>query len=557
MTIESPTSQETLREIERKFKVKNLPENLESFPSKSIKQGYLYIGEDGTEIRVRQKGEKFLKTTKGGQGMNRSEEEITITKEEFEKFWPETEGRTLEKTRYEIPLGENVLTELDIYGGNLDGLIVVEVEFPSEEVANNFVPPEWFGEDVTDDRAYKNASLAVNGNPEIIKDKPVFGLESGVEFLTQEIELIMKEKDGPLVVLIAGGSASGKTSAVADKIHKAFGEESIILSLDDYYKGRKFMQEMAEKGIDYNYDQPEVIDLDLFNTHLQAIKNGQTIEKPIYNFATGSAEKTEKVEPRKIIIVEGLFALNEKLLGVGDIKAFVEVGTHGRLVRRILRDIESRGQNPDDILDYFAKVVEPMHEEYIQSTRENAEVVINNEYKPKEEARGIEEMQLKFRVTIDAEKLRKLGAERIGSVTQVDTYCNPKDRNLRDTDEVLRVREEDGHIVVSYKGPQKGGDFRIRPKIDFEINQKTRDAFIKMYGGASTIIKKDRTLYQLNGITFSVDKVVKNENGVETDLGNFIEIRGSGPSDQTKLEKVATTLGLKISDGDKRPYSEM
>jgi len=554
--IETSTQPETAKEIERKFKVKSLPENLDSFPKKSIRQGYVSIADDGTEVRVRQKNEKYFKTKKSGSGVTREETENEITKEEFEKLWPKTEGRRVEKTRYEVTLVDGNLAELDVYSGDLAGLMVVEVEFADENKATEFVAPDWFGEDVSDNASYKNAALAVKGNPELIKEQPNFELSEGVKQLNQEIENL-KNKQDVVVVLIAGGSASGKTSAVADKVHKAFADESIILSLDDYYRGRTFMKAKAEEGIIYNYDQPEVINLELFNEHLIALKSGQAIEKPIYNFSIGEADKSEKVEPHKIIIVEGLFALNEALLDVGDIKAFVEVGTHGRLVRRILRDIESRGQNPDDILDYFAKVVEPMHDEHIQNTKKNADMVISNEYNPEVEARGMKEMQLKFKVEIKPEVLRKLGAERVGSSSQLDTYYNPKDRDLMKTGEALRVREENGRYIVTYKGPKKSGDFRVRSKIDFEIDAKTKDIFAKMYGDTVNIVKKDRTLYQIDGVMFSLDKVTKNIAGVETDLGSFVEIRGVNSSDENVLKQVIEKLGLKLSDGDKRAYSEM
>ena len=90
MKVESPTKPETIKEIERKFRIKKLPENLESFPSKSIKQGYISIGDDGTETRIRQKGEKYFKTTKSGEGMVRDEFEAEISKEDFETLWPQT-----------------------------------------------------------------------------------------------------------------------------------------------------------------------------------------------------------------------------------------------------------------------------------------------------------------------------------------------------------------------------------------------------------------------------------------------------------------------------------
>jgi CYTH domain-containing protein len=167
MSIENQTRQESAegKEIEKKFVVKKLPENLESFPKKEIKQGYVSISEDGTEVRVRQKNNKFYHTTKSAGGLVREEIEREISQEEFDTFWAQTEGRRVEKTRYEIPLENDLIAELDIYHGGLDGLQTVEVEFHGNNI-EGFTPPDWFGDDVTENRAYKNANLALKGLPQ-------------------------------------------------------------------------------------------------------------------------------------------------------------------------------------------------------------------------------------------------------------------------------------------------------------------------------------------------------------------------------------------------------
>ncbi|HBR81035.1 MAG: Adenylate cyclase [Candidatus Uhrbacteria bacterium GW2011_GWE2_45_35] len=151
-------------EIERKFLIKTLPENLSKYPHKDIEQGYLALDADGTVVRLRRKGDKFFETVKKGFGLVRTELEVEISGEQFEAFWPTTVGKRLEKTRYEIP-GEYGTIELDIYGGRLEGVITAEVEFDSAEAANSFVPPEWFGLEVTDDLRYSNHSLALEGKP--------------------------------------------------------------------------------------------------------------------------------------------------------------------------------------------------------------------------------------------------------------------------------------------------------------------------------------------------------------------------------------------------------
>ena len=152
------------REIERKFLIKEAPGNLEDYTSYEIDQGYLIITDD-SELRIRRKGSDYFQTIKTGEGLSRGEKEIKITAEQFKALWPLTEGRRVEKVRYEIDY-KSLLIELDIYAGKLDKLITAEVEFKSDSESNKFTPPEWFGPEVTSDSRYKNKNLAISGIPD-------------------------------------------------------------------------------------------------------------------------------------------------------------------------------------------------------------------------------------------------------------------------------------------------------------------------------------------------------------------------------------------------------
>jgi adenylate cyclase len=153
-------------EIERKFLVAEPPSDLSRWPSSAIEQGYLAVADNGTEVRVRRRdGRAAVLTVKSGGGRQRVEEEIEIEPERFERLWPLTEGRRIEKTRYEIPAADGAVIELDVYAGDLDGLVVAEVEFESDEKADAFGAPRWFGQEVTDDARYKNQRLACDGAP--------------------------------------------------------------------------------------------------------------------------------------------------------------------------------------------------------------------------------------------------------------------------------------------------------------------------------------------------------------------------------------------------------
>ncbi|MCU1389434.1 MAG: hypothetical protein JWL72_2772 [Ilumatobacteraceae bacterium] len=156
-------------EVERKFVVVDVPgvrERLAAVgvpPSVAIRQGYL-AEEDDVELRLRITDAGSVITVKAGSGLHRTEVECTITDADAEALWPRTVGRRLEKVRHRVGLGA-VTAEIDVYGGVLDGLVVVEVEFTSDAAADAFAPPGWFGNEVTGMREWSNAALARYGRP--------------------------------------------------------------------------------------------------------------------------------------------------------------------------------------------------------------------------------------------------------------------------------------------------------------------------------------------------------------------------------------------------------
>lgn len=147
------------REIERKFLVRKLPEDLERFPHAEIDQGYLAVAADGVQVRLRKAGAQHSLTFKRNRGNSREEREVVLSLEQFAVLWPGTEGQRLTKTRYNVPLGDRV-AEIDVYRGRHAGIVVAEVEFDDEQSAAAFAPPEWFGDDVSRDPRYSNQLLA-------------------------------------------------------------------------------------------------------------------------------------------------------------------------------------------------------------------------------------------------------------------------------------------------------------------------------------------------------------------------------------------------------------
>ncbi|MBI3591126.1 MAG: adenylate cyclase [Candidatus Melainabacteria bacterium] len=148
-------------EIERRFLVKDLPKDLGK--GTEVIQGYLKT-DDGTSVRLRKAGDKYFYTVKVGTGKIRNETEIEISAYLFNSLWHLTNGRRLRKTRYEIPY-KYLTIQLDIYQKKLKGLLTVEVEFKTLEQCDNFIPPDWFDEEVTEIKSYTNRSFAKFGIP--------------------------------------------------------------------------------------------------------------------------------------------------------------------------------------------------------------------------------------------------------------------------------------------------------------------------------------------------------------------------------------------------------
>src|SRR5262245_13129101 len=149
-------------EIERKYRLTRVPSDLG--PGAALRQAYVALDGD-VEARVRSDGARHVLTVKGGRGLERAEVETEISGDGFAELWPLAGDRRLEKTRHRVDLGDGLVAEVDVYGGGLAGLAVVEVEFPSREAADGFAPPDWFGPDVTGEPGWSNAELATRGMP--------------------------------------------------------------------------------------------------------------------------------------------------------------------------------------------------------------------------------------------------------------------------------------------------------------------------------------------------------------------------------------------------------
>lgn len=177
------------------------------------------------------------------------------------------------------------------------------------------------------------------------------------------------------IIGIAGGTGSGKTTVVHRILEELSGQVEVIYQ-DSYYKDNSHLT--YEERCKINFDHPQSIDFDLLTEHLQALKKGKTIEQPVYSFKEHNrSSETISIKPQKVLLVEGILVFaHEKLRNLFDLKIFVHTDSDERLIRRLKRDIHERGRDMDEVLDRYQDTLKPMHQQFIEPTKEFADLII-------------------------------------------------------------------------------------------------------------------------------------------------------------------------------------
>ena len=181
-----------------------------------------------------------------------------------------------------------------------------------------------------------------------------------------------------LVIGIAGGTGSGKTTVVNKILQQLNAEGVNVLSQDNYYHDNHHLT-LSEREV-LNYDHPKSIDFELMIKHVKALKNQEAIDQPIYSFVTHSRTGDHvAVEPRNVLIVEGILVLtNAELLKEFDLKVFVHADSDERLIRRIRRDTQERGRDLQEVLHRYQTTLKPMHREFIEPSKNEADLIVPN-----------------------------------------------------------------------------------------------------------------------------------------------------------------------------------
>lgn len=180
-----------------------------------------------------------------------------------------------------------------------------------------------------------------------------------------------------IVIGIAGGTGSGK-STFTNRIKAEFGDRVTVIYHDNYYRRQDGVPFEERKKI--NYDHPNALETDLLIEHIRLLKEGKSVQSPVYDYAQHNrSQKTGRIKPSNIIIVEGILVLQDvRLRDLFDIKIYVEADADERILRRALRDIEERGRDLRGIMEQYLNTVKPMHYLYVEPTKSKADIVINS-----------------------------------------------------------------------------------------------------------------------------------------------------------------------------------
>ena len=182
-----------------------------------------------------------------------------------------------------------------------------------------------------------------------------------------------------LIIGIAGGTGSGKTTVVHQIMNELPSTEVGVISQDSYYKETNNLS--YEERTKINFDHPRAIDFDLLISHLKDLKAGKVIDQPIYSFITHNrTEDTISTHPRKVMIVEGILIFtNPEIRDLFDIKVYVHADSDERLIRRLKRDIAERGRDMEEVITRYQTTLKPMHDQFIEPTKAFADIIIPND----------------------------------------------------------------------------------------------------------------------------------------------------------------------------------
>ncbi|KAL4346448.1 hypothetical protein GQ457_17G015180 [Hibiscus cannabinus] len=365
---------------------------------------------------------------------------------------------------------------------------------------------------------------------EIVSIQDPLSFEKGFFIVIHTCQLLAQKNDGIILVGIAGPSGSGKTVFTEKMLN--FMPNIAIISMDNYNDSSRI--------VDGNFDDPRLTDYDTLLQNVHDLKEGKDIQVPIYDFKTSSRTgyRTLDVPSSRIVIIEGIYALSEKLRPMLDLRVSVTGGVHFDLVKRVLRDIQRADQEPEEIIHQISETVYPMYKAFIEPDLQTAHIKIINKFNP---FTGFQSP------TYILKSSRKFTVNQIKSVVSeahteseeqtYDIYLLPPGEDPDSCQSYLRMQNKDGKYSLMFEEWVTDIPFVISPRITFEVSVRLLGGLMALGYTISAIIKR-------NSHIFSDDSVCVKIDWLEQLNRQYLQVQGR---DRSVVKGVAEQLGLEGS----------
>ncbi|XP_077214975.1 inorganic pyrophosphatase TTM2-like isoform X1 [Tasmannia lanceolata] len=365
---------------------------------------------------------------------------------------------------------------------------------------------------------------------EIVPIQETLSFEKGFFIIIRACQLLAQKNDGIILVGVAGPSGAGKT-VFSEKVVN-FMPSIAVLSMDSYNDSSRI--------IDGNFDDPRLTDYDTLLENIHGLKKGQPVQVPIYDFKSSCriGYRTIEVPSSRIVIIEGIYALSERLRPVIDLRVSVTGGVHFDLVKRVLRDIQRAGQEPEEIIHQISETVYPMYKAFIEPDLKTAHVKIINKFNP---FSGFQNPTyiLKSPRTLTADQIKAvISPEHTETMEETyDIYLLPPGEDPEVCQSYLRMRNRDGKYNLMFEEWVTDPPFIISPRITFEVS-------VRLLGGLMALGYTIAAILKRRSHVFSDDKVCVKIDWLEQLNRHYIQVQGR---DRSAVKILAEKLGLEGS----------
>ncbi|KAL3501586.1 hypothetical protein ACH5RR_036035 [Cinchona calisaya] len=365
---------------------------------------------------------------------------------------------------------------------------------------------------------------------EIVPIPDALSFEKGFFAVIRACQLLAQKNDGLLLIGVAGPSGAGKT-VFTEKILN-FMPRIAVISMDNYND--------SSRVVDGNFDDPRLTDYDILLKNIQDLKAGKQVEVPIYDFKSSSriGYRTLEVPGSRIVIIEGIYALSEKLRPLLDLRVSITGGVHFDLVKRVLRDIQRAGQEPEEIIHQISETVYPMYKAFIEPDLQTAHIKIINKFNP---FTGFQcpTYILKSTKYVTVDQIKSVLSEGYTESEEqtYDIYLLPPGEDPETCQSYLRMRNKDGKYNLMFEEWVTDTPFVISPRITFEVS-------VRLLGGLMALGYTIAAILKRSSHVFSDEKVCLKIDWLEQLNRQYFQVQGR---DRTVVKSVAEQLGLEGS----------